>query len=310
MNEQIKNLIPLDKAWAIRMGFLDIVRGERNFIPQIEGRPDLNNDIEAMIKASKQWNNSDEIDVGESGTLFRYLQFASWKLDLNKEFIKHKTLLQRDMNTDSRVVDWSIDKLLELDFGTTQWASAAILLGATDEIPADNYFLQMSKEALEKYESGDYEARKDQTFLRQVETFLEILKSRATVEGVAENEIGSENQNESEGAPKHRSNIEFKMMHPDDYCFAQAFGFTNREEGARMWPALEGHESNRPEEMEIVLQQYKNGETIESNDHRVVQAVAMLSFVEKGSVSKEDFANPNCVAKSWPMFWDFIDFIS
>jgi hypothetical protein len=288
MDEEIKQYIPLDKSWAIRLGFLDIINGTDLFLSQIKERDDLNNDINDLIKASEQWNDSDEIDIGESGTLFRYLQFASWKLGLNKKFVKHKTLLSREMCNDSNIVNWPLDEIAKLDHNTTQWASAAILMGNTDEVPEDNYFLQMSKEALKHYleiknkrDDSLCEIKTDKTFLRQIEYFVNLLEGK--------------------------QDIKFKMIHPDDYCFARAFDLTNKKEGKEMWPAVIGHESNRLEEMEIALEQFEKGEAVTSTDHRVAQSLALLGLLKNKEIS---FSSPDCVNKTWPRFWEFLDFVS
>lgn len=277
-----KGLIPISKYWSMRMGFLDIINGTRHFIPLIEGRDDLGDDMKALIHVSKDWPVKKEINAGEGGAVLRYLQFASWKYGLGKTFVKEKTLKNREICSNQEIVNWPIAKLLKLDNNTPQWASAAILLGNKEETPKD-YFLDLSKEALAHYEKvksegGFCELRYDDPILRQATSFLDLLRY---------------------------GHFDFKPIQQDEYCFARAFNLIDRVEGEKRWPELRGHESNRLREMEIMLEKLNNKDIISSRDHRVVQAIEMLAmYVDK--TPKYDF--PECVNKSWPQFWKFMNF--
>jgi len=278
-----KGFIPLSKYWTLRLGFLDIINGQNKFLPLVDHRQDFGDDIKAMIQISKEWKRKDEHNVGEAGTLFRFLQFASWKFGLNKKFLKEKTLPKREICEDPEIVNWPISELVKLDHQTSQWASAAILCGCEDDLSVKNFFLDLTREALEHYNSKKgtkefCELRYDQTLSSQAETFLNLLKGKES---------------------------NFKIVQPDDYCFARALGLTNKEEGGFKWPELKGHESNRLEEMEIMLDKFEKGEEIDSKDHRVVQAIAMLSILKS---KKAKFSHPECVSKSWPQFWNFLEF--
>ncbi len=46
-------------------------------------------------RASLQWISNEPIEVGESGTLYRFLKFASWKWSQKREFILNGTLKER-----------------------------------------------------------------------------------------------------------------------------------------------------------------------------------------------------------------------
>jgi len=275
-----KGFIPLSKYWSLRLGFLDIINETGLFIPQIENRDDLGDDAKKMIVISKEWRIKNEHNVGEGGALFRYLQFASWKYHLGKKFVKEGTLKDRKMCDNPEIVNWSIKKLLELDNNTPQWASVAILLGNKEEIP-DNYFLNLSKEALEEYNFARKEGRLcklryDETLLLQARAFIGALES---------------------------GKVEYTPKQQDEYCFARVFGLIDREEGERRWPELRGHESNRLEEMEKMIGKYERGEEIDSRDHRVAQALKMRAFYDKKEIK---FLFPRCVSKSWPQFWKFM----
>ncbi|MFA7252354.1 MAG: hypothetical protein WC027_00665 [Candidatus Paceibacterota bacterium] len=279
----LDNYIPLDKYWMIRMGVLDILNGKKDIVKILEkeDRKNLGGDVSALFNAAKNWETKNEISVGESGTLFRYLQFAIWKLKLNKKLIKEGTLIKRDVCNNPEIVKWPLAKLLELDKGTSQWASAAVLLGNEEKIENSPYFLKLTSEALKHWQDRRkeglvYDIRHDQILGRQAEAFLELLEKNKT---------------------------SFRASNPDDYCFARAFNLINKEEGAKRFPAIQGHESNRLDEMEKCLRQFEGGEVIETNDHRVVQSIAMLGVLKNKKVK---FSNPGCVSKSWPQFWDFL----
>lgn len=283
-NELIRNkLIPLSKYWSLRLGFLDIINSTSLFIPLIEGREDLGDDGKKMIIISKEWKTKNEHNVGEGGALFRYLQFTSWKFNLGKKFIKEGTLKNREICDNPEIVNWPINKLLQLDNKTPQWASVAILLGNKEKIPND-YFLKLSKEALAHYKhiknkGGFCEIQYDETLLSQARAFIDILTT------------GKSN---------------YEPLQQDEYCFARAFEIIDKYQGEKLWPELRGHESDRIEEMENMIKKLENSEIIESKDHRVVQAIALLAMKER---KRADFANPSCVNKSWPQFWKFLEFI-
>ena len=78
-----------------------------------------------------------------------------------------------------------------------------------------------------------------------------------------------------------------------------------QEEGEKRWPELKGHESNRLEEMENQINRLYNEKEIDSKDHRVIQAIAMLSILKN---KKAEFSFPDCVNKSWPQFWEFLGY--
>ena len=263
--------IPLDKSWIIRMGVLDLINGNDKTVKFLEKQENLGDDLKSLLRVLKSWDNS-EIDVGESGTLYRFLKFASWKLGLNKKFILRGTLEERKICDNPEIVSWFLKKLLELDNKTSQWASASVLFGNKEVIENPPFKLELTYEAVKCW-SKDWEPRYDRTILKQAVTFLKLLKGK--------------------------KNIGFILKQAESYCFARVFGFVNKEIGEKMFPNLHGHESDRILEME---EQLKNGE-VSSKDHRVVQAMAMYQKVN-GIKGKVLF--PGCVDKSWPQFWEFL----
>lgn len=284
MNTESKTFthIPLDKSWIIRMGVLDMIHGYDDIIHFLNAQQNLNDDLIALKRAALSWKTSNEIDVGESGTLYRLLKFASWQLQLEKVFIIHGTLKKRDITDDPAIVHLSQEELLKLDNGTSQWASAKVLLGDKTRLDNPPYKLKVTYDAVDHWnqrrgEGNVWEPRYDETIQRQAEAFKKLLNDE---------------------------NVEFIPEQAEDFCFAYVFGYITLEEGERRWPSLRGHESDRIEEMEKTLRQAKSGEEITSKDHRVIQAIAMWSKLHKVT---SHILYPESVNKSWPQFWDFID---
>lgn len=276
----LKGYIPLDKSWIIRIGVLDLLNGYDDTVQSLNNQQGLGDDLKALRDASLSWKSGESINVGESATLYRFLRFASWKLGLDKKFILQGTLKNREICDNPQIVNDSLDELLKLDNGTSQWASAAVLLGNKEKIKNPPFKLQLTYEAMKHWQEQRKKGqgwlpRYDETILRQAEMFLKLLK---------------------------KEKVEFIPQQAEDYCFARAFGFIDQQEGKRRWPNLAGHESNRLEEMEKALSEAKDGK-IASKDHRVVQAAAMWQKINNKEVLVE---YPEVVNKSWPQFWKFL----
>lgn len=268
-------MLPLSKSWLMRIGLLDLLSGRYMTIDFLEDQPVLSTDLQALLRASKQWLSGQTIDVGESGTLYRFLKFAAWNSGQDRQFIKHGTLLNRPITDDPSIVNLPLSELLKLDNGTSQWASAAVLLGNKEVPPSPMPFmLDLTYQALEhwqksKEQNKHWVAKKDQTIRDQANAYFHWAKTNKII---------------------------FTPRQAEDYCFARAFGLISPEEGEARWPSLRQHESDRIAEMDVAL----NQTTVTSADHRVVQAIAML----KGN--KVKFKHPEAVAKSWPLFWEVI----
>ncbi|MDP3763811.1 MAG: hypothetical protein Q8Q92_04195 [bacterium] len=276
-----KKYIPLDKYWIIRMGVLDLINGYDDIEKFLNKQRNLGGDLLALKKVSKVWKTNKPVDVGESGTLFRFLQFTSWKLGLKRKFIKRGTLLHRKVYNNPEIIHWDLKKLLILDGRTSQWASAAVLLGSTKKIKKAPYFLQKTIEARKHWQKQRkkgkrWEVLHDEILFKQAKYYLSVLNSKRST---------------------------FIPTNPDDYCFARAFGIVSRKYGEKHWPMLKYHESNRLKEMEVALSQAQKDKVITSKDHRVIQAIAML-YKTKGE--RVRFKYPKSVNKSWPQFWDFL----
>ena len=277
-----ENLIPLDKSWMIRMGVLDIIHGHHDIEKFLENDTYIGDDLKALHRAAINWRLVSPIDVGESGTLLRMLRFASWKLKLKKEFVLRGTLKDRKITNNPKIIHLKQPELLKLDNGTSQWATAAVLLGDKERLQNAPFKLQLTYEAVEHWlqfrkQHNRWQPRYDETILKQALTYFKILAEDVR---------------------------DFIPEQAEDYCFARVFGFIDADEGERRWPSLRGHESDRIDEMEKMIVAVKNHQPITSKDHRVVQALAMWAKVKKIKVV---FQNKECVAKSWPQFWPMIE---
>lgn len=275
--------IPWDKSWIIRMGLLDLIHGRTQIAEflQIE-HANLSDDLLALERTLESWDNDQPIDVGESGTLYRLLQFTAWKQGTHRQFIKHGTLRDRPIASDPSIVHKSQETLLSLDNQTSQWASAAALNGDTERVAHPPYKLALTYLAIDHWRAQinrghNWIPRRDETIRAQADAFVQA----------------------REGKP-----LTFSPQQAEDYCFARAFKLMAPDEGKRRWPALVGHESNRIKEMETQLQQANSGKPITSRDHRVVQAIAMFGAIANDPL---DFMCPECVRKSWPQFWRFLE---
>jgi len=167
-----EGFIPLDKSWIIRMGILDLINGYNDTINYLEKHSkDLGDDLKALLKVPKQGNSNKPLEEGESGTLYRFLKFASWKLKKDKKFILEGTLKNRKICDNSKIINYLTNELLKIDNGTSQWASASVLLGNLERIsnPHINFrqlmmqfLIGRQQEKIRKY--GDQNLMKQYSF--------------------------------------------------------------------------------------------------------------------------------------------------
>lgn len=277
----IKNYIPLDKSWIIRIGVLDLLNEKKDILKFLKKQRELPDDLQTLKKILIDWKSNKPINVGESGTLYRFLKFISWKFNLNKKFILRGTLKKRKIANDKKIINYSLKKLLKLDNGTSQWASASVLCGNKEIINNPPFKLKLTYEAVKcwnkKRGNKCWLSRFDKTIFTQASIFLKTL---------------------------HGKNPNFTPRQAEDYCFARAFGYITKEYGKSEWPSLLSHESNRVKEIEKMLKYMRTGKSIDSKDHRVIQAIAML---QKINGKKIKIKYPLSVNKSWPQFWRFLN---
>jgi hypothetical protein len=280
----LEQYIPLEKSWIIRMGILDLIHDRDQTIKFLSDQKELPDDLLALKSALESWPKRELISIGESGTLLRFLRFASWRLNIPKEFNLSGTLKTRVVTNDPNIIKLSQTELLKLDGGTSQWASAKALLGDTERLKSPPYSLSLTYEAITHWTdrirlSKDWEAKLDRTLQRQTEAFLNLIL---------------------------KQELKFRPIQAEDYCFARAFNLLTKEKGEEDWPQLKNHESNRIREMETELKRLEENKEIVSKDHRVVQAIAMLAKHQKKEIM---FTYPESVSKSWPRFWKFLESI-
>lgn len=265
------------------MATLDLINSRPDAEKFLQSQNKLSDDLIYLQKAIRSWPRRSVIQVGESATLYRFLQFTAWKLNIPKQFVLRGSLRHRPITKNKNIINKSLKELLSLDHGTSQWASAAVLLGNKDKISKPPYKLALTYQALRHWKKQRnlgkvWEPKKDATIFRQAKTFLNILEGKKVI---------------------------FKPAQAEDFCFAYVFGYMSVSEAARQFPSLRGHESNRLKEIKRALFQVKNKKVVTSQDHRVVQAVVMWAVAQSQTISVK---YPKAVNKSWPQFWDFILF--
>lgn len=294
-----KGYIPLDKSLHIRFGVLDLLHGYDDTINFLKKKEGLSGDLNALYQASLDWKAGRTVDVDESATLYRFLKFASWKLKKKKDFILRGSLQERKISDNPRIVDYPLEELLKLDGGTSQWASAAVLLAEHEELGGLedqykkmgklNYKLKHTFEAVAYWYNQrniglSWEAQYDRTILRHAKAYETLYSGGGT---------------------------NFYPIHSEDYCLARAFDIITAKEGEAKWPQLRGHESDRINEMEKWIEKSDRGDDVYSKDHRVVYSISMRQRLRKMSLErvKEIIKYPSAVNKSWLEFWDFLEYV-
>jgi len=260
--------LPLDKSWYIRLCILSLQDADDSVIQFLSDK-ELCDDLRYTVNAIKNFS-SKIIDVGESATLLRFLKFYCWKNGIDKKFVVSPMLKERKICNDKDIVNFPLEKLLKLDYGTSQWVSASILMGNNEDIKTNNEKILMSKRAVKFWNDGEkIEIVIDKVIEKQAKYFL-----------------------------GYDSTFEYSCA--EDYCFSRSFGFLTREEGENLWPQLVNHESNRLNEMEEQI----NKTYITSYDHRVIQALSCKAKMDNKTIKVK---NRNHVNKSWPEFWRFYE---
>ncbi|MDO8526517.1 MAG: 3-phosphoshikimate 1-carboxyvinyltransferase [Deltaproteobacteria bacterium] len=105
--------------------------------------------------------------------------------------------------------------------------------------------------------------------------------------------------------PSRLKNISWNFGHtPDLYPIVSVL--THLAEGESHFEGterLKNKESDRPAEMETVLKAH-NGSVIDSKDHRIVMAAAVLALAKQW---RFEYKHPEAVNKSFPDFWKFYE---
>jgi len=282
MNE-LSKYMPLDKSWIIRMGFLDLINGYDDITKFLDKEKDSGDDMIALKRVVRDWNTNKPLYPGESATIYRFGRRASHTLGLNKKFILRGTLIERAKKF-PRIKDIANKSIRELlDLGTSQEASAAVLMGNKEQVDNPPYKLQLSYDAVSHWDDRREKGlcwieRYDKTIEKQALAYINLLKT---------------------------GKMDFTPEHSEDYCFARIFNLITPEQGEKKFPSLIGHETNRIREMERIIDLINKDAVVDTPDHRVAQAHAMNQLVRGKDIKLKD---RSVVNKSWPLFFDFIDY--
>jgi hypothetical protein len=276
--------IPLDKAWIIRLGFLDILNGRSERIQRkIEKWSGSNSneslpiDIRALVSCARVWDDKTaQIPVADSRTLHCFLKFATWKNKEDRLFRIGNLLHKRNPSQDAAIVGMNQRRLMNLEGGHSVWASAAAINGDKERMWNPPVDLELTYRAISSWRpETDYSLFFDQTIIRHVEVIDSCFRKK----------------------------IGWKPGYPEDYCLARVLGVMDMQSGKSRWPELAGVNNNRIMELEKQIGYAQKGEQITSNDHRIVQALAVKAILDNKEIRVKD---PECVAKSWPKFWEFL----
>ena len=202
----LEEYIPLDKSWIIRMGVLDIIRGYGDITSFLDSQDNLGGDLKALRRVVESFKDTTKpFDVGESGTIYRFVRFYTWKNGNNPEIKISDTLVERIARgaicNNPNILNWTPEELGRLDFGTTQWQTMSYLLGDRRKVTNPKYKLQVTYDAVDHWEKtraegNAWKPRKDPTLHNQALAVINYLKT---------------------------GKMEFIPEQAEDYCFARAF---------------------------------------------------------------------------------------
>lgn len=275
----MSKVIPWDKSWIMRMVFLDTYNGKTDRSQQFfKENKILSDDLIACRDAIfGHYASFEKIPVGESATLYRFLDYMTYHNSLTQRPVASGTLLTRSISAAKNVHDLSQEEMLKLDGGTSQWASIKALCGDTHKVKRPPPKLKLTYEAIDHWHKrkGNWIPKRDVNIQNQYETYLHL---------------------------KNMGSPSFKVDDAEKFCFGYAFGYINTTQGQSNFPNLANHESNRLISMPEAIGQATLKQSITSQDHRVIQALVMWRNINKRSLHL-DIQHPLCVNKSWPEFW-------
>ena len=278
-----KDFRPLSKSWAIRQLFLDMIYGGKTGYKVIryfhgQSRTDLSKDVRAAFDCALNYLKGRYVfPVGNAGTVCRFTIYIMH----GKKYLMHmgkqlRERMKKMQPVPANLTDLSVAELLRL--GTSQYASAALLLGAKPTgIKNLHPKCKLAMEARKVYfeNKGRWVPRYDEVILGQLNNFL------------------------------HGKEIKDPIA--EDYPCLRAYNLTTREEGTRRWPELADHECNRLKVMERICKRGFDRYVRVPKDHRVIMAVALR---QKSLGLPIRLDNRKEVAKSWPTFWKWLRLIS
>lgn len=285
--QEYEELIGLDKTFVRVCRSLDRLHGFSDSYEILAPyEHELPQDTSDFCRAIEDYDANRPVRVGEGGANLRTLLYLSYLEDTDAEFVKEGSLATRAIYDSSDMVTMPNSQLVLLDKETTQYLSARLTWDEEVVVPSTaikgDFKLLTVADAIEHWyqrrqQGLPWVPRRDISLARQAASFLKTLQTGEL-------------------------DADYYPEQAEDFCFANAYGHITLEQGRARWQKLKGHESNRFESMETAIEQAISGQIIDVNDHRVVQAIAM-----RFGLGRVRFKYPDCVAKSWPRFWDFVD---
>lgn len=246
-------------------------------------------DIAAAINVSRQLKTGGILDPGDSRTLLIMLRMLLWSTKTTRKVCLSPMQVARQVEDDPEIATWTLEKMLTLSNGTTQFASAAILLQnrKPDEIEALIRLLPPEKRPMIQLTKTIKTAwLKNHT---QNNPFsLEQLEPEAVLQRQARHYYSEQMSG---------TKIPYHATHSEEAIYAVLHGDMLLEEAAARFPMLRSHETDRIAEIEKVL----CGDVVDSIDHRIVQAALLTNTVAHWTSRSE-----KAVRKTWPDFFEFL----
>jgi hypothetical protein len=239
-------------------------------------------DLGAARLASEAWlSGSREIPVGKSRTLNIMLRALDLTEGGHRTFLKDEELAKRRVSEREDILFLPAQQLLALEGGTTQWLSAVYQISDAKKQLELRPFMDADPKLIMTVESDAewkgrehmqlrWEPRKDQVLLAQAEAYVQFLLT---------------------------GRMDFVVKEREDFAFGIFFEKFTVEEGAKRWPGLAKHESNRLISVVEAKNQVMKGQPVDSEDHRVIQASMMFAQAHGIEVN---ILHPDSVSKSWP----------
>lgn len=268
--------IPLCKSTYMRLATLDYIHDSSQTIDILSNYwALLGDDLKATRNAFVQLKNRDyPIRVDKSRTLYCIIQWKLWLDGIDKEISANFSVADR-IHANKEIIYLSPERLLQLESGTSQWATAQALWGSANRIVSPPQKLQMTYDLIDNYDK-ERKIIYDQTILRQLIAWYNMIQGR-----------------------QHG----FFPLHSEDACFAMIVLEFNYENIHEQWPQIEFHESDRILEADITRREINADHSISSRDHRIIQAGVMKQILEEKPISVK---YPHEVNKSFPFFFHCI----
>lgn len=234
--QELKRLVPqINKSSGIRWVVKDALSPENTVVNTFLHTPEnypFGEDMEAAFRVSRQLKTGEPLEPGDSRTLLIMSRMLLYTKRIDRKIILTPMQERRNVEDDPAIADLPLMEMLKLSGGTTQWASAAILLQERhpDEIQKILQALPEEQRTMIRL-TIDIKRRwlcyralgrpfviteqeKEQTLLRQASHYVTRLVTGA--------------------------NLPFKPLHSEDAIYAVMSGNMTLEEAAELFPMLPG----------------------------------------------------------------------